>query len=261
MLQLTKFVEFAWPVIDSGKLDTEDRKQQYRVREEERLKASRKAARASGRTSADQGRKVDEPAQLMGGRKLEFARVKDDAVTYSPLPNIEGLNREIVALLQEDGRAAFSSIAQKLGVSEATIRSRVSRMRRRNLIHFITVVNPLALGYSSWAMLGINVAQGASADEVARHFRDRPEVVYAMRVASRFDLLAEVVCEAPDQLRDFLDEHCYGSDMVASVEPMVGLGLYKSLFKWEQPLIAGKSSNGVGESGSGTSRRPGSGKV
>ncbi len=178
-------------------------------------------------------------APLMGGRQMRVAEVKDEAVSYSPLPHIEGLNRQIVAMLQEDGRASFSSIAQQLGVSEATVRTRVARMRQANLIHFITVVNPLALGYSAWAMLGIRVAHGVSADEVARYFRDCPEVVYAMRVAGRFDLLAEIVCEAPDDLREFLDTHCYGSQQVASVEPMVGLGLYKSLFKWDKPLVAG----------------------
>ncbi len=176
---------------------------------------------------------------------MRLAEVQDDAISYSPIPNIEGLNREIVAMLQEDGRATFSAIAHKLSVSEATVRTRVARMRQANLIHFITVVNPLALGYTAWAMLGIKVAQGVSADEVAQYFRDCPEVVYAMRVASRFDLLAEVVCESPDELRNFLDTHCYESDKIASVEPMVGLGLYKSLFKWDKPLVAG---NGNGSS-------------
>ena len=179
----------------------------------------------------------------MGARRVRLADAQEEAVAYTPNPNIEGLNRQIVEMLQEDGRASLSSIAQQLGVSEATVRSRVSRMRKSNLIHFITVINPLALGYSTWGMLGINVAQGASADDVARYFRDCPEVVYLMRVAARFDLLAEIVCETPDDLRDFLDHHCYGSQQVASVEPMIGLGLYKSLFKWDQPVLGG---NGVG---------------
>ena len=189
-------------------------------------------------------------APLMGARQMRFADVQDDAVSYPPNTNIEGMSRDIVELLQEDGRAAFSTIAQKLGVSEATVRSRVARMKKSNLIHFITVVNPLALGYTAWAMLGIKVAQGASADKVAEYFRECHEVVYAMRVAARFDLLAEVVCHTPEELRNFLDAHCYGSEMIASVEPMVGLGLYKSLFKWENPLIAGSGngkSNGNGK--------------
>ena len=81
----------------------------------------------------------------MGARQMRFAEVQDDAVSYSSNTTIEGLSRDIVELLQEDGRAAFSTIAQKLGVSEATVRSRVARMKKSNLIHFVTVVNPLAL--------------------------------------------------------------------------------------------------------------------
>ena len=151
--------------------------------------------------------------------------------------NIEGLNLRIVEFLQEDGRATFSSIADKLGVSESTVRSRVARMREQNMIHFITVTNPLALGHSSWAMLGISVGQGSSATEVAEYFRELDEVVYAMRIAGRFDLLVEVVVDTPISLRDFLDKHCYESRLVSSVEPMMGLGLYTSLYKWEIPII------------------------
>ncbi|MBT3557207.1 MAG: AsnC family transcriptional regulator [Rhodospirillales bacterium] len=190
--------------------------------------------------SSQQAAELKNGDQLKGGRRMRFSNLKAEAVDYSPMPNIEGLNRQIVEMLQEDGRAAYSSIAKKLNVSEATVRARVGRMRKSNLIHFITVANPMALGYTAWAMLGINVSQNASADDVAQMFRDCHEVVYVMRVASRFDLLAEIVCETPDDLRDFLDTHCYGDPRVAAVEPMVGLGLYKSLFGWEQPLLAGK---------------------
>ncbi len=205
---------------------------------------SNKNKHSSGQNNSTSVAKTDsDGAPLMGGRQMHFTKISDGADPYSANSDIEGINRDIVSMLQEDGRASFSSIAQKLGVSEATVRSRVRRMRKSNLIHFITVVNPLALGYTAWAMLGIKVAQGVSADEVAEYFCDCPEVVYAMRVASRFDLLAEVVCGNPEQLRDFLDAHCYGSTMISSVEPMVGLGLYKSLFKWEKPLVAGNGRN------------------
>ena len=217
----------------------------------------RKKPAKKGRSNMRSVAAATNSAPVMGGRHMRLAEVQDEAVAYSPIPNIEGLNQQIVALLQEDGRASFSSIAQKLGVAEATVRARVSRMREANLIHFITVVNPIALGYSAWAMLGINVAQGASADDVARYFRDRQEVVYAMRVAARFDILAEIVCETPDDLRDFLDKHCYGSKQIASVEPMVGLGLYKSLFKWDQPVIAGNGRKQDGKA-RGDARKEGS---
>lgn len=177
--------------------------------------------------------------RVMGLRGSGLADLQEEARVHEILPGIDELNRRIVAMLQDDGRASFATIARALGVSEGTVRARVAQMRRANLIHFIAVMNPHALGYSAWAMLGLRVTPGVQPDKVARYFRDRPEVVYVMRVAARYDLLVEAVCRGPEELRVFLDAHCYGSPDVASCEPMMGLGLYKSLLKWEKPLRLG----------------------
>ena len=165
-----------------------------------------------------------------------------------PAAAIDGLNRDIIVMLQEDGRRPFATIARKLGVSEGTVRARVRQMRNDKLLRFIAVVNPVALGYSSWAMMGIKLAPGVAPERIAAYFRDCSETVYVMRVAARFDLLVEVVCEDPDELKHFLDEHCYSLPEIASVEPMIGLGLYKSLLKWEESDPDGES-NGNGENG------------
>lgn len=177
--------------------------------------------------------------RIAGIRDIKFALSKNGNTSdrdMSAPAVLEGLNLKILEHLKEDGRATFSSIADKLGVSESTVRSRVSRMREQNMIQFITVTNPLAVGQSSWAMLGISVQSDVRVSSVAEYFSDLDEVVYAMRIAGRFDLLAEVVVDSPISLRNFLDKHCYESPMVSSVEPMMGLGLYKSLYKWEIPI-------------------------
>ena len=179
-------------------------------------------------------------SNFAGIRDFTFARSQSADIstkgTRPDAPTLEGLNLKIVEHLKEDGRATFSSIADKLGVSESTVRTRVTRMREQNVIQFITVTNPLALGQSSWAMLGISVRSDTGVGRVAEYFRDLEEVVYAMRVMGRFDLLAEVVVDSPISLRNFLDKHCYESPLVSAVEPMMGLGLYKSLYRWEIPM-------------------------
>ena len=109
-------------------------------------------------------------------------------------------------------------------------------MREQNVIQIITVTNPLALGQSSSAMLGIAAQSGRGVGTAAEYFRDLEEVVYAMRVMGRFDLLVEVVVYSPISLRIFLDKHCYESGLVAAVGPTIALGLYKSLDKREIPM-------------------------
>jgi Lrp/AsnC family transcriptional regulator for asnA, asnC and gidA len=138
-------------------------------------------------------------------------------------------------MLQEDGRLPFATIARALKVSEGTVRNRVGRLIESKVLRIIGVADPLALGYDAYGMIGLKVAPGCDPARTAEHFREQPEVTYVLFVAGRFDLLLEVICETHDQLREFLRRHCYGRADVASVEPMIGLALYKSLLKWGQP--------------------------
>ena len=156
----------------------------------------------------------------------------DDTDAASPLSNLDGLNREIVSMLQLDGRRSFASIARKLGISEGAVRARVNQLRRDGQLRFIAVVDPAQLGYSSWCMLGITVSTGNSPHELARSFAARPEVTYVMVVAAKYDLLVEICCQTTDALGDFLERHCYASGKIASVEAMVGVKLYK----WFAPI-------------------------
>jgi Lrp/AsnC family transcriptional regulator, regulator for asnA, asnC and gidA len=165
------------------------------------------------------------------GRKSK--RDESPAPFAGQLAAVDSLNREIILRLMDDGRASFSEIARELGVAEGTVRLRVAQMQRDNYLRFIAVVNPLALGYTAWAMIGVNLSPATDPGPVAEYFRDRPETIYVMRVAGRYDMLVEVICKTPTELLAFLDTHIHSWDAIASVEPLIGLGMYKSLLKWE----------------------------
>ena len=70
------------------------------------------------------------------------------------------LNWRIVELLQEDGRMPFSTIAEKTGVSEGTIRNRVNQLRADNVMAVTASVSPEAFGYrwNSTCFLKVNAA-------------------------------------------------------------------------------------------------------
>ena len=142
------------------------------------------------------------------------------------------LNRAIINLLQEDGRLSFARVAEILGVSEGTIRNRVNRMIEAKVLRIIAVADPLALGYTGYAMLAMRFGPNADPEAVAKRFAEHEEVTYVLLVAGRYDLLVEVICENQAQLRDFILEHCYRQPDIASVEPMFSLAMYKNLLKW-----------------------------
>lgn len=48
-------------------------------------------------------------------------------------------DRNILEILNEDGRASYTEIAEQLGVSEATVRNRVQKLRENGTIEKFTV--------------------------------------------------------------------------------------------------------------------------
>ena len=149
----------------------------------------------------------------------------------SPLASpFDDLNQRIIRVLQQDGRAAYDVIAQKLGVSGGTIRNRVARMREAGMLRIVAVVDPVAVDYESDAMLGIRTAPGITPAAVAQRLDPHPAVVYIVWVGGRFDLLAEVVCDEETELAVFLNEHIHGQPDIAHVEVMTRIGMFKNQF-------------------------------
>lgn len=142
----------------------------------------------------------------------------------------DALNRQIVRLMQNDGRMSFRAIADLLNVSEGTVRNRVTWMKEAGVLTIVAVVDPTAIRYRSDAMLGIKVAPGKSPAQVADRLGKFDEVVYVLWVSGRYDLLVEVVFDTHEELTNFLAAHCYGESDIASTEVMTGLVMYKNQF-------------------------------
>jgi len=139
------------------------------------------------------------------------------------------IDKGIIEALQRNGREPFRRIADKLGVSEATVRARYARLCNDNILQVTGVTNPLGLGFESQAMIGVRTAGPPDpvADEIARW----DEAEYVVVTAGQFDILVEIVC---GDRRDLLDvtNRIRGLDGVSSTETFLYLELWKQLYDW-----------------------------
>lgn len=133
-------------------------------------------------------------------------------------------------MLQEDGRLPFDVIAAQLGVSAGTVRNRVAGMKAAGLLRIVAAVDPVAVDYASDAMLGIKTAPGHSPQQVAKRLAKFSEVVYALWVSGRFDLLVELVCDRETQFAEFLEAHIHHCKDIAHVEVMTRISMVKNQF-------------------------------
>jgi Lrp/AsnC family transcriptional regulator for asnA, asnC and gidA len=62
--------------------------------------------------------------------------------TQAPADQTDDLDRRIIEALQENGRAPFIKLAEALGVSEGTIRSRYHRLCEADMLQVVGVDQP-----------------------------------------------------------------------------------------------------------------------
>jgi Lrp/AsnC family transcriptional regulator for asnA, asnC and gidA len=83
---------------------------------------------------------MEKPGQLIhrenASMKANGARIR----------KINRVDRQMVSLLQKDGRMPIVAIAKELGISETTARSRLKRLLADDVIKVVAVSNPIQLG-------------------------------------------------------------------------------------------------------------------
>lgn len=151
-------------------------------------------------------------------------------IPASPI-DLDAVDKQIVAILQADGRRSYSSIAKQVGVSEGTARSRVQRLMESELLQVVGIADPLRLGFGTMAMIGIRTEPGR-ANDVCRSLVDIPETSYVVMSTGRFDVFAELVCRDLDTLRSLLTEQIQTIDGITSAESFVLLEIHKLAYGW-----------------------------
>jgi Lrp/AsnC family transcriptional regulator for asnA, asnC and gidA len=70
--------------------------------------------------------------------------------------NLDRRDLEILKILQEDGRAPYSDLARRLGISEVAVYSRIKRLVRDGVIKgFTAVLDESRLGLGIGALIGL----------------------------------------------------------------------------------------------------------
>lgn len=143
---------------------------------------------------------------------------------------IDDINKRIIELLQQDGRKPFVSIAAEVGLSEGAVRQRVQRLTDSGVMQIVAVTDPLVVGFTRQAMIGIKT-QG-DVRPVADALCEISEVDYVVTTAGSFDVLVEVVCEGDAELLDLLMTRIRTIPGVTNTETFVYLKLNKQHYDW-----------------------------
>ena len=136
----------------------------------------------------------------------------------------------IIGHLQVDGRRAYTTIAKDLGISEASVRQRVARLLRTNVIQIVAVSSPLDLGLM-WAQVHLRVA-GDRLEAAAEEVAELPQVDYVSICAGSFDVIVGVVAHDREELMDVLVNHIRTIPGVERADFLLHLKVLKDNYEW-----------------------------
>lgn len=139
---------------------------------------------------------------------------------------MDELDREIIAILQSNGRASNARIARGIGVSEGTVRRRLKKLIADGVIEIIAVVDAERLGYDTEALVGVQVDPDKVMDVAAR-LGELPESNWVAITTGTYDVFMWVTLQSADQLGTFLREKLGVVSGVRRTETFVRLSLPK----------------------------------
>ena len=143
---------------------------------------------------------------------------------------LDSTSKAIIEQLQLDGRRSYAEIGKAVGLSEAAVRQRVQKLTDAGVMQIVAVTDPMRLGFSRQAMLGIRVSGDTRV--VADQLAEMPEISYVVLSAGSFDIMVEIVCEDDEALIEVLNEKIRTLGGVASTETFVYLQLKKQKYDW-----------------------------
>ena len=144
---------------------------------------------------------------------------------------LDELDRQILSILQEDGRASNVSIAKEIGVGHTRVRDRILRMEEAGVIEqYRVVINPAVLGQGILCIVQLKVDQVFDFDQLLDELLQIDEVVEVANVTGQFDAHIRIWARDVAHLRDILYNKLSTLPAHESTDSTIVLK------RWEKPL-------------------------
>ena len=144
---------------------------------------------------------------------------------------LDKLDCRMVRLLQIDGRMSNIAIAQKLGISEYTVRNRMKRLLANKTIKIVAVANPIDLGFEIAGNLKIKIDLQKT-DQVLENLKKIDELIWVALTTGGTDIDVEFIARSLKEFQDLLFKKISGIDGVLSTETSLMVELVKDKYDW-----------------------------
>ena len=141
---------------------------------------------------------------------------------------LDDVDLKIIDILADNGRTPNNEIAERLAVSEGTVRNRIRKLTGSGFLRVRGLTNPDEHSAKQLIFILVKLEMTKTWKDIARAVSELPNVRSVSMIAGRFDLIVELFIE-PHNLINFLTEDLVGISSIASTESLTTI---KNFNKW-----------------------------
>src|SRR5687768_10632251 len=137
---------------------------------------------------------------------------------------IDAIDRQIIALLQENARTPNAELARQVGMAPSAVLERVRKLEERGVIEgYFARINPAAVGLGLTAFVFVRANERAGAPCTAERLAEIPEVQEVHHVAGEDCFLVKARVPNPLALRNLLRNQLGAIDTIQSTRSTIVL--------------------------------------
>ncbi|MEK7248397.1 MAG: Lrp/AsnC family transcriptional regulator [Chloroflexota bacterium] len=140
--------------------------------------------------------------------------------------DLDFIDLKILEILQQDGRASHSAVAEAVGLSQPSVHERVKKLEQRGIIRgYAALVDPEALGLDVLAFVSVRLGD-YKPDDIASSISGIPEVVETHHIAGDECFIVKVRCRTNKDLQDIL-QRIWAAGPVTGSKTTIAFATYK----------------------------------
>lgn len=141
---------------------------------------------------------------------------------------LDDTDLKIIDVLAGNGRTPNNEIAERLSISEGTVRNRIKKLADGGFLRVKGLTNPDEHTERQLIFILVKLEVTKNWKDIARAVSELPWVKSVSMITGRFDLIVEIFIE-PHNLINFLTEDLGGIGSISSTESLTTI---KNFNKW-----------------------------
>lgn len=138
------------------------------------------------------------------------------------------IDRQILALLKQDGRMPLKTIAGRVGLARSSVQERIARLEANGVIRRYTIEEDGQAAGRVSAYLWIRT-EIAICERIAPRLLELPEVRACRSIAGELDMVAHVEADSPQRIAEI-------RATIALLEGVTSVETHLVLKDWPKPI-------------------------